>query len=127
MVATSQRDPLGFLDDELEQLRQAGMYRTLRIHGSAQGPHVTVDGQQVISLASNNYLDLCNDPRLKRAAIDAVEQFGAGSGAVRTIAGTMEMHQELERRLAAFKHTEATLTFQSGYAANVGVLSTLLG
>jgi glycine C-acetyltransferase len=127
MVATQQRDPLGFLDDELDQLRQAGTYRELRIHGSAQGPHVTVDGKQVITLASNNYLDLCNDPRLKRAAIEAVEQFGAGSGAVRTIAGTMEMHQELERRLAVFKHTEATLTLQSGYAANLGVLSCIVG
>jgi glycine C-acetyltransferase len=127
MAATGRRDPLAFLDEELEGLRQAGLERPLRVHQTAQGPHVTVDGRPVVSLASNNYLDLCNDPRLNRAAIEAIERFGAGSGAVRTIAGTMELHQELERRLAAFKRTEAALTFQSGYTANVGVLSTLLG
>src|SRR5205814_7254645 len=109
MVATERRDPLGFLQDELEALRQAGMYRALRVHQTAQGPHVTVDGRQLITLASNTSLDLCNGPRLKRAAIEATERFGAGSGAVRTIAGTLELHQELERRLAAFKHTEAAL------------------
>lgn len=127
MVATQRRDPLGFLDDELEALRRAGTFRKLRVHASAQGPRVQVDGREVITLASNNYLDLCNHPDLRRAALGAVEHYGVGSGAVRTIAGTTELHQELERRLAEFKHTEAALTFQSGYTANLGVLSCLYG
>ena len=94
---------------------------------SAQGPIVSLDGRRVISLSSNNYLGLSHHPRMKAAAIAAVEQYGAGSGAVRTIAGTMTLHEALEAELAAFKHTEAVLTFQSGFTANTGVIPTITG
>ena len=88
---------------------------------SAQGPIASVDGQRVISLSSNDYLGLTHHPRLREAALAAVRDFGVGSGAVRTIAGTMSLHEELEAELAAFKGTEAVLTFQSGFTANTGV------
>jgi glycine C-acetyltransferase len=120
-------DPLGFLADELDELRRNHLYRPLRVMSSAQGPIVSVDGQRVISLSSNDYLGLTHHPRLRQAATDAVRDFGAGSGAVRTIAGTMTLHEELERDLAAFKGTEATLTFQSGFTANTGVIPTITG
>ena len=94
---------------------------------SAQGPIVSVDGQRVISLSSNDYLGLTHHPRLREAALAAVRDFGVGSGAVRTIAGTMSMHEELEAELAAFKGTEAVLTFQSGFSANTGVVPTITG
>jgi glycine C-acetyltransferase len=94
---------------------------------SAQGPIVSVDDRRVISLSSNDYLGLSHHPRMKRAAIAAVEQFGAGSGAVRTIAGTLTLHEALEAELAEFKHTEAVLTFQSGFTANTGVIPTITG
>jgi glycine C-acetyltransferase len=115
-----------FLVDELDQLRQQGIYRPLRILGSAQDTEVIVDGKRVLNLSSNNYLGLTTHPRLKEAMIDATRQWGAGSGAVRTIAGTMSIHEELERRLAEFKHTEASLVFQSGFTANLGVLQSLV-
>ena len=85
------------------------------------------NGRQVITLSSNNYLGLNTHPRLKSAALEAVERFGAGSGAVRTIAGTMSLHEELEERLASFKHVEAVLTFQSGFTANTGLIPTITG
>src|SRR5438046_6770768 len=94
---------------------------------SARGPVATVDGREVISLSSNDYLGLTHHPRLRQAALDAVRQFGAGSGAVRTIAGTMSLHEELEAALATFKGTEAVLTFQSGFTANTGVIPTITG
>jgi glycine C-acetyltransferase len=94
---------------------------------SAQGPIVSLDDRRVISLSSNDYLGLSHHPRMKRAAIEAVSEFGAGSGAVRTIAGTMSLHEALEAELAAFKHTEAVLTFQSGFTANTGVIPTITG
>ncbi|MFL5649801.1 MAG: glycine C-acetyltransferase, partial [Chloroflexota bacterium] len=103
------------------------LYRPLRIMSSAQGPIVSLDDRRVISLSSNDYLGLSHHPRMKRAAIAAVEQYGAGSGAVRTIAGTMTVHEELEADLAAFKHVEAVLTFQSGFACNTGVIPTITG
>jgi glycine C-acetyltransferase len=115
-----------FLVDELDQLRQQGLYRPLRILGSAQDTEVIVDGKRVLSLSSNNYLGLTTHPRLKDAMIDATRLWGAGSGAVRTIAGTMSIHEELERRLAEFKHTEASLVFQSGFTANLGVLQSMV-
>ena len=111
-----------FLVDELDQLRQQGLFRPLRVLGSAQDTEVVVDGKHVLNLSSNNYLGLTTHPRLKAAMIDATERWGAGSGAVRTIAGTMTVHEDLERRLAEFKHTEASLVFQSGFTANLGVL-----
>ena len=127
MTGTVRPNPLGFLDDELEAMRERHLYRPLRIMSSAQGPIVSVDDRRVISLSSNDYLGLSHHPRMKRAAIEAVERFGAGSGAVRTIAGTMSLHEALEAELAEFKHTEAVLTFQSGFTANTGVLPTITG
>jgi glycine C-acetyltransferase len=105
-------DPLGYLADEIADLRAKHLYRPLRVMTGAQATRAVMDGRPVISLSSNNYLGLATHPHLVRAALDAVRDLGVGSGAVRTIAGTMELHQELERRLAAFKHTEAVLTFQ---------------
>jgi glycine C-acetyltransferase len=115
-----------FLVDDLNQLREQGLFRPLRVLGSAQDTEAVVDGKRVLNLSSNNYLGLTTHPRLERAMIEATERWGAGSGAVRTIAGTMTVHEELERRLADFKHTEASLVFQSGFTANVGVLQSLV-
>jgi glycine C-acetyltransferase len=123
----TQPNPLAFLSDELNALRERHLFRPLRVMSSAQGPIVTVDDRRVISLASNDYLGLTHHPRLRKAALDAVGVFGAGSGAVRTIAGTMTLHEELEARLAEFKHTDAVLTFQSGFSANTGVIPTITG
>ncbi|HUG48975.1 MAG TPA: glycine C-acetyltransferase [Candidatus Limnocylindria bacterium] len=124
-MKTARRDPLAYLADELEELRRQNLYRPLRVLSGPQEPHATMDGKPLISLSSNNYLGLATHPRLVEAALDAVRELGVGSGAVRTIAGTMELHEELERRLAAFKHTEAVLTFQSGFTANSGVIPTI--
>src|SRR6266566_4179463 len=120
-------DPLAFLGDELADLRNRHLYRPLRVMSSAQGPIVSVDDRRLISLSSNDYLGLTHHPRLKEAALQAVRDYGAGSGAVRTIAGTMTLHEDLERDLAAFKGTEAALTFQSGFTANTGVIPTITG
>jgi len=119
------RDPLGFLAAELDELRAKGLYRRLRVVQSAQRSRCLIDGREVITLSSNNYLGLNTHPKLRRAAIEAVERYGAGSGAVRTIAGTMSLHEELEQRLADFKHVEATLTFQSGFTCNTGAIPIL--
>jgi glycine C-acetyltransferase len=115
-----------FLADELDQLRRQGLFRPLRVLESPQDTEVVVDGKRVLNLSSNNYLGLTTHPRLKSAMIEATERWGAGSGAVRTIAGTMTVHEDLERRLADFKHTEASLVLQSGFAANLGVLQSLV-
>src|SRR5256886_10944368 len=115
-----------FLVDELDELKKNGQFRPLRVLGSAQDTEVVVDGKRVLNLSSNNYLGLTTDPRLKSAMVSATEEWGAGSGAVRTIAGTMTIHEELERRLAEFKDTEASLVFQSGFTANLGVLQSLV-
>jgi glycine C-acetyltransferase len=115
-----------FVSDELDQLRQQGLFRPLRVLGSPQDTEAVVDGKRVLNLSSNNYLGLTTHPRLEQAMIAATEEWGAGSGAVRTIAGTMTIHEELERRLAEFKHTEASLVFQSGFTANLGVLQSLV-
>jgi len=120
-------DPLAFLGEELDDLRNRHLYRPLRVMSSGQGPIVSVDDRRLISLSSNDYLGLTHHPRLREAALQAVRDFGAGSGAVRTIAGTMTLHEELERDLAAFKGTQATLTFQSGFSANTGVIPTITG
>jgi glycine C-acetyltransferase len=127
MTTTPRRDPLAFLDDEVAALRERHLYRALRIMTSAQGPIVSIDDQRLISLSSNDYLGLTHHPRLREAALEAVRDFGVGSGAVRTIAGTMEMHQALEAELAEFKGTPAVLTFQSGFTANTGVIPTITG
>ena len=127
MTTRPLHDPLAFLADEIGALRERNLYRPLRVMTSAQGPIVSVDGYRVISLSSNDYLGLTHHPRLREAALAAVRDFGVGSGAVRTIAGTMSMHEELEAELAAFKGTEAVLTFQSGFTANTGVVPTITG
>jgi glycine C-acetyltransferase len=114
------------LNEDLDALRRDGLFRPLRVLESAQGPEVDIAGKAVISLSSNNYLGLNTHPRLVEAASRAALEWGAGTGAVRTIAGTQTLHEELERRLAGFKRTEASLTFQSGYAVNVGVIGSML-
>ena len=119
-------DPLKFLSDELDNLRQQGFYRKLRVLEGEQQAHATFDRTSVVNLSSNNYLGLTTHPKLREAAVDAVKRYGAGSGSVRTIAGTMELHMELERRLAAFKKVEAVVVFQSGFAANAGTVSAIL-
>jgi glycine C-acetyltransferase len=120
-------DPLAYIADEIADLKARHLYRPLRVMSAAQGPVTTVDGREVISLSSNDYLGLTHHPRLREAALAAVRDFGVGSGAVRTIAGTMTVHEALESDLAEFKHTEAVLTFQSGFTANSGVIPTLTG
>ena len=119
------RNPLAFLDAEIEELKARGLYRRLRVVESEQKSRCVIDGREVITLSSNNYLGLNTHPKLRRAALEAVERFGAGSGAVRTIAGTMSLHEQLEARLAEFKHTESVLTFQSGFTCNTGVIPIL--
>jgi glycine C-acetyltransferase len=121
-VTARSRNPLAFLDAEIEDLKAKGLYRRLRVVQSEQRSRCVIDGHEVITLSSNNYLGLNTHPRLRDAAIEAVRRFGAGSGAVRTIAGTMSLHEELERRLAEFKQVPAVLTFQSGFTANTGVI-----
>jgi glycine C-acetyltransferase len=120
-------DPLAFLEDEVAALRERHLYRALRVMSSGQGPIVSVDDKRLISLSSNDYLGLTHHPRLREAALAAVREFGVGSGAVRTIAGTMSMHEALEAELAEFKATPAVLTFQSGFSANTGVIPTITG
>ncbi len=127
MDTTVRRDPLAFIEAELADLRERHLYRPLRVMSSAQGPVCVMDGREVISLSSNDYLGLTHHPRLREAALRAARDFGVGSGAVRTIAGTMTLHEELEAELARFKEVEATLTFQSGFTANTGVIPTVTG
>ena len=119
-------DPLAFLGDELTALKRQGLYRHLRVLEGAQAARTTVDGREVVNLSSNNYLGLTTHPRLKAAAVAAIERFGVGAGSVRTIAGTTALHMELEKRLAAFKQTEAAVVFQSGFAANAGTVAAIL-
>src|SRR5262245_663406 len=119
-------DPLSYLSTELETLRQQGLYRRLRVLDGEQKAKASFDHRQVVNLSSNNYLGLATHPRLRQAALEATERLGVGSGSVRTIAGTMDIHMELERRLAAFKKTEAVVVFQSGFAANAGTVAAVL-
>jgi glycine C-acetyltransferase len=126
MTTTTRHDPLRYLGDELDGLRAQGLYRHLRILEDEQRAHTVFDGRSVVNLSSNNYLGLTTHPRLRERALEAVRQFGVGSGSVRTIAGTMALHMELERRLAEFKHTEAVVVFQSGFTANAGTVSSIL-
>jgi glycine C-acetyltransferase len=119
-------NPLLYLHDQLEQWRAEGTYQRLRILESESAAESKFDGKEVINLASNNYLGLTTHPKLREAALQAVEQFGVGSGAVRTISGTMRLHMQLEERIAAFKNVEACVVFQSGFAANAGTVSAIL-
>jgi glycine C-acetyltransferase len=120
------QDPLAYLAIELDALRQQGLYRSLRVLEDRQQATAHFDGRGVVNLSSNNYLGLTTHPKLIAAAREATETFGVGSGSVRTIAGTMAIHMELERRLAAFKKTEAVVVFQSGFAANAGTVAAIL-
>ena len=119
-------DPLGYLTIELDALKQQGLYRTLRVLEGEQKPKTTFDHRQVVNLSSNNYLGLTTHPLLRERALEATRRLGVGSGSVRSIAGTMDVHMELERRLAVFKNTEAVVVFQSGFAANAGTVAAVL-
>ena len=119
--------PLQYISEELRKLREQGLYQKLRILEGEQLPVAIFDGRQVINLSSNNYLGLNTHPALKQAALAATERYGVGSGAVRTIAGTMGIHMELEEKIARFKNTEACVVFQSGFAANAGTVAAILG
>ena len=121
------QNPLAYLDDSLNDLRQQGLYRRLRVLDGEQAAHTSVDHHHVVNLSSNNYLGLTTHPTLRARALDALQVLGVGTGSVRTIAGTMAIHMELERRLATFKHTESAVVFQSGFTANAGTVSSLLG
>jgi glycine C-acetyltransferase len=118
--------PMRFLTEDLEAMKEAGLYGTIRTIESPQGAWVKIDGKDYINLCSNNYLGLCNDPRLVSKVKEYVDKYGVGPGAVRTIAGTMTPHIELERKLAEFKGAEAALVVQSGFCANLAVIPTLL-
>jgi glycine C-acetyltransferase len=120
-------NPLCYLHDQLEQWRAEGTYQRLRILETASAAEARFDGKQVINLASNNYLGLTTHPKLREAALEATRKYGVGSGAVRTIAGTMKVHMELEEKIARFKNVEACVVFQSGFAANAGTVSAVLG
>jgi len=120
------RDPLDYLSRELDGLKQQGLYRHLRILEGEQSHKSTFDHRNVVNLSSNNYLGLTTHPRLREKALAAVRDLGVGSGSVRSIAGTMDIHMELERRLASFKKTEAVVVFQSGFAANAGTVAAVL-
>ena len=119
-------DPLAFLGQELDSLREQKLFRQLRILDDEQKAHTSVDHKSVVNLSSNNYLGLTTHPKLRQAALKAIDDFGVGTGSVRTIAGTMEIHMELERRLAEFKKVEKVVVFQSGFAANAGTVSAIL-
>ena len=119
--------PLSYLTEQLNQWRQEGTYQRLRVLQSESAAESRFDGKDVINLASNNYLGLTTHPKLREAALEATRKFGVGSGAVRTISGTMSLHLELEERVARFKNVEACVVFQSGFAANAGTVSAILG
>ncbi|ASF39538.1 8-amino-7-oxononanoate synthase [Halobacillus halophilus] len=116
-----------YLQEQLDEMKDEGTFRSLIPLESAQGSRVTIKGKEVIQLSSNNYLGLTSHPKMKKAAEKANEEFGVGTGSVRTIAGTLQMHEDFEKKLAKFKHTEAALVFQSGFTTNQGVLSSILG
>ena len=121
------RDPTGFLKDEYEELVEKSLdWRLKELEGPSQ-PVTMVDGKREIILCSNNYLGLTTHPRLKKAAMEALEKYGVGSGAVRAISGTMDVHMELEKRLASFKKAEASLTYPTGFMANSGLIPQLVG
>jgi len=119
-------DPLAFLGRELDTLKEQKLYRHLRVLEDEQKARTTIDHKSVVNLSSNNYLGLTTHPRLRQAALKAIEQYGVGTGSVRTIAGTMDIHMDLERRLAEFKKVERVVVFQSGFTANAGTVSAIL-
>jgi glycine C-acetyltransferase len=121
------RPPLRYLHDELEKLKEKKLYQKLRVLAGEQLPVSTIDGKQVINLSSNNYLGLTTHRKLRKVAAAAIKTHGVGSGAVRTIIGTMDLHMQLEEQIARFKHTEASVVFQSGFTANAGTVQAILG
>lgn len=120
-------NPLAWIEEELEQLQEAGLALNIRTIESPIDARVTIEGRSLLNFCANNYLGLANHPRMRRAAKEAIDRYGVGPGAVRVIAGTTAQHIELEERLAAFKHAEACITFQSGFMANVAVVPALMG
>src|SRR6058998_2348394 len=126
-TTTARANPLSYLTDQLNELKAKGTYFRLRVLDDQQDAVCHFDGKQVINLASNNYLGLTTHPKLREAALAATRKYGVGSGAVRTIAGTMKVHMELEEKIARFKNVEACVVFQSGFAANAGTVSAILG
>ncbi len=127
MSVTTRINPLSYLTEQLDDLKAKGTYFRLRVLEDEQAPVCTFDGRKVINLASNNYLGLTTHPKLREAALEATRKYGVGSGAVRTIAGTMKIHMELEEKIARFKNVKACVVFQSGFAANAGTVSAVLG
>ena len=127
MPTTATRPQLSYLTDQINELKAKGTHFSLRVLDDEQAPECTFDGKHVINLASNNYLGLTTHPRLREAALEATRKYGVGSGAVRTIAGTMNIHMELEQKIARFKNVEACVVFQSGFTANAGTVSAILG
>jgi glycine C-acetyltransferase len=121
------RDPLDYLASEIQALRDQGTYRRLRVLDDEQKAQTSIDHRVVVNLSSNNYLGLTTHPKLRERAVEAIRTRGVGSGSVRTIAGTMDIHMQLERKLAEFKRTEAAVVFQSGFAANAGTVAAILG
>lgn len=119
-------DPLAYLDADLASLTEQGLHRRLRVLDGEQRAHTSVDHRSVVNLSSNNYLGLTTHPKLRAAALDAVKNLGVGTGSVRTIAGTLQIHMDLEAKLAAFKQTDAVVVFQSGFAANAGTVAAVL-
>ncbi|HUQ50496.1 MAG TPA: glycine C-acetyltransferase [Terriglobales bacterium] len=126
-MTTSARPQLAFLGKQLDELKKKGTYFKLRVLQDECAPECTFDGKHVINLASNNYLGLTTHPKLREAAMEATKKFGVGPGAVRTIAGTMSLHMQLEEKIARFKNVEACVVFQSGFTANAGTVSAILG
>jgi glycine C-acetyltransferase len=126
-METDRTDKLAFIDKELADLKSSGLYINIRTIDSPQGAWLSVDGKRALNFCSNNYLGLANHPRLRRAAAEAIEKYGVGPAAVRTIAGTMSLHLELEAKLADFKGVEAAIALQSGFVANQAVIPTLAG
>src|SRR5713226_9702393 len=124
---TTKKDPLQYITDQLGELRAKGVAPKFRVLEGEQKPVCTFDGKEIIHLASNNYLGLTTHKALRKAAIEAVRKLGAGAGAVRTIAGTMKLHMDLEEQIARFKNVEACVVFQSGFTANAGTVSAVLG
>jgi len=127
MPTITTRPQLSYLADQMNELKQKGTHFSLRVLEEPQAPECVFDGKRVINLASNNYLGLTTHPKLREAAIAATKKYGVGSGAVRTVSGTMSIHMELEEKIARFKNTEACVVFQSGFAANAGTVSAILG
>jgi glycine C-acetyltransferase len=127
MPTATRTNPLSYLTDQINELKAKGTHFNLRILEDEQAPECTFDGKKVINLASNNYLGLTTHPKLREAALEATRKYGVGSGAVRTIAGTMKIHMELEEKIARFKNVEACVVFHSGFAANAGTVSAVLG